>query len=262
MVDTIDAYIDDEDDEEEVTALSVITPDPVDSDKLSDDLWAEMVKLKNPYLENTTFKPIKKEDPKHKDAFLFWSSISDNFRTDKAVAEKFEVSAAVVGRWRKSFNWAVRREHMQQDNLERVQDAASRGLGNQVLKMVSTVDLVCDSFHNQVAMNRVDISVQDFIKLCELGIRLRKELGEDLGNREGSDVVQRIENVLSGAGGDVKQLLVGSLNMFVSGSAKLPHDEILEAAAARETQEIIEINEIGEEYEEDDDDDSEYANTA
>lgn len=235
--------LEDELNEEEEVALQV----PATMDDISEDFWESFEKLKNPYLRDPKFagKALKQEKPKHKKAFLYWSQLQDKFRTDKAVAEQFEVTAAVVGKWRKSFNWVERRNYMRKDDLEQMQEAASRSLSDEVLSMMGTSHLVLTAFRTQVSAGKIDVSVNDFIKIGEFMLKLRRELGES-ANGEAKGAVGRIENILSGAGADVKQLLVGFLQMTASEDADLPHDEILDAEYAKRAQEATLVQEIGE----------------
>jgi hypothetical protein len=221
---------------------SSLVPSPIDTDRLSDDLWNEIEKLKNPYLRDKKFKPLRKESPKHRQAFLFWMQLADSLRTDRTVAQEFNESSAAVGRWRKSFNWKGRMEYLNRDSLQKVQESALRTTGDDVLKMLSTSSVVMTSFHNQVAAGKVKLTANDFVNIGRFMLQLRKELATDPG---GSDAVGRIEAVLNTAGKEVNQLFVNQLQMYVSGAQPLPHDEIIDADASRRIQNVLECREIG-----------------
>lgn len=239
--------IEDNELDEEITDLAVV--DPADFDTVSDDLWQELEKLKNPYLKDSVFlkKALKQEKPVHKEAFLYWAALDGKYRTDKAIADKFKVSAAVVGRWRKSFNWDLRREYMRQEDMEQMKDAASRTLTDEVTKMISISNTAISSFQQQVASGAVRIGVTEFIRLGEFLIKLRREiLGDGSGNGDGNVAVERIENLLGTTGLDVQALLTTHLKMVVSGNAPLPHDEIIDARVSEQVQEAVIIDEIGE----------------
>lgn len=239
--------IEDSELDEEITDLAVV--DPADFDTVSDDLWQELEKLKNPYLKDPVFlkKALKQEKPVHKEAFLFWSQLEGKYRTDKAIADKFEVSAAVVGRWRKSFNWDLRRDYMRQEEMEQMKDAASRTLTDEVTKMISISNTAIGSFQQQVASGAVRIGVTEFIRLGEFLIKLRREiLGDSSGNGDGNVSVEKIENLLSTSGDDIKLLMMAQMKMMISGNVPLPHDGIIDAKVSEQVQEAIIIDEIGE----------------
>ena len=222
--------------------------DPVENlDRLDEDLLKELQKLKNPNLDVASFKPLKQEKPVHRDAFLYWMNLVDNERTNRNVAEQFGVSIAIVGRWKKSFNWDVRRDYLRKEELKSIEKVAKTTLSTDLMATLNTINTVKQNFHNNVKANKVDVSVQDFIKICKLQIELRGALeGEDNGGD--SDMLAKLEKVLKGSG-DVAGMLIKNMNVMISGEVPLPHDVIIEGEVKHHEQEIIDLNDIGEDDE-------------
>ena len=243
---------------------SISVPDPVAREDVSDDLWTDLVKLTNPHLDDKVFakKALKQEKPKHKEAFLYWNALDDKFRTDRAVAEQYSVSAAVVGKWRRSFNWEGRRNYMRQEDLKRLEDAASRTLEDELKGMLSTSGLVVKKFQEQL-LSKKDVSIPDFIKIGEFLIKLHAALhGPKEEAVEDGTSLGKLETLLKEAGGDVKGLMTEILRATVGGDEKLPHDVGMAAEKGQELQESIIVNEIGGDDVVDLENDEDWANIA
>lgn len=225
-------------------AESSLVPSPVDVDRLSDDLQDDLLKLANPYLKDPKFKPLRKEIAQHREAFLYWSMLLEKERTDRAVANKFNTSAAAVGRWRKSFNWEARLEYMRREDLEAKTEAIKSSTTDVIFSMLAVSNLVVESFRRKIALNEVKISIKDFVDIGRFAVELRKELKG--AGKENGDLLNRLDTLVANTEGGAKQLIINNLVTYISGEQKLPHDAIIESNKAIEIQGQIENEEIGE----------------
>lgn len=235
-------------DGEELTENSKIPEHVPDDD---DDFWKRLDELKNPYVADPSFeeKRLKKETPKHRAAFLYWCRLHPAYRTDKAVADKYKVSAAMVGKWRKSFNWTRRLEVLMEEDAERQLAVAKRTITDDLNLILGASKEAVDLFLSDVREGRVELTAKDFVQVCEMMLRIRKEIeGSPIsGNGGEMSALDRIAATMNQIGEGSKEVLVRSLLVQITGDNKIPADRLVEARAARVIQEDIEANEIGEE---------------
>lgn len=208
--------------------------------------WSELDKIKNPHLGEKGFHPLKQEKDVHRAAFLYWIRLDDSNRTDKAVADKFQKSPAIVGRWRKSFNWEARRIALLREDLKAKAEVATTTISDDLISILQGCKLITTSFIQDVKANNVQIGVKDFIQICDLMLKIRRELNITGSSPDNKDI-DELDKILDKQAEGTRSLIAGFIGMIVSGKAAIPADQIIEADAARVIQNATEIYEIGEE---------------
>ncbi len=233
------------DEELETPDSSLATLDEVAE---SADFWDQFEALKNPYLSDPDFikKKVKKEAPLHRAAFLYWCQLQASRRTDIAVAKNYKVSAAMVGKWRRSFNWEARLELLTKEDAERQIATAKRTLADDLTIILAAGKAAIDLFVDRVASREIDISPRDFVLISQEIRSIRRELAGETDGGETGSALDKMTRAVKSIGDDGKDVLIKALEIQIGGGG-LPHDGAVEAHAARIIQGQIETDEIGEE---------------
>ncbi len=223
-------------------------PVPVTVDELTDDIWEDLEGLKNPHLDIPGFKALKKEGPIHRQAFHIYLKLADTVRTDKAVAEKLEaqggsVTAAAIGKWRKSFNWEARLDHIREDDLEREGLVSARSYTDQIKSVLSTLELSMKAFQVQVQAGEIKITPETYMKMANFALELKRELSGDPLEKD-SSMIGNLAKILDGADTKILSVMVNNMKTYIS-QGNSPLDRDIQMKEARVMQDVIEANEIG-----------------
>jgi hypothetical protein len=207
-----------------------------------DTFWKQFDALKNPHLADPKFaeKRIVKEAPTHKAAFLYWMQLSPAYRTDRAVAEKYAVSAAVVGKWRKSFNWEGRLALLLEEDAQTAIAVAKRTLTDDLNMLLGAGKAALDLFAMRVHSGEIDVSAKDFVLISQEIRAIRRELmSEETPEESGSgSSLDRIGQIMNKIGESGKQVLINALQVQIGGE-KTSYEERTEMCAARVIQDQL-----------------------
>jgi len=221
-----------------------------------DSFWSQFEELKNPYLKDPEFKrrQVKTEAPVHKAAFLYWMQLAGSHRTDRAVATKYDVTAAMVGKWRKSFNWQGRYELLLKEDAEEAVEVARRTLRDDLNNLLTACDAGIRLFKEQVKSGAVEITAKDFVLLSQEIRSIRRELEDDSDRgalNESGNSLDKIAALADKLGATGRDVLVQALSVQVAGGRKISHEASLEAATAKDIQDKVDLSEIGESEDDD-----------
>jgi hypothetical protein len=213
------------------------------------EFWSKLDALGNPYVnDDPSFaeKRLKRESPKHRAAFLYWCRLHSGFRTDAAVADKYKVSRAMVGKWRKSFNWEYRLEVISNEDAKRQLEVSNRTVADDINLILGAGKEAIDVFLLDVRDGKVTITPKDFVAIGEMMLRLRdagSQANDSPGSNSGNSPLDKLERMFNSIGDNGAQVLVKALQVEVGGD--IPADRLAKAQARKMEQDAIGITEIG-----------------
>ena len=233
-------------DGEELHESSIVVSDGLEREE---NWWKQFDTLDNPDLDDPKFKSkaIKVESPKHRAAFLYWMQLAPSLRTDKAVSDHFKVSAAVVGKWRKSFNWQRRLELILKEDIENAIAVSKQSFADNMNLILSASTAALRLFKRKIDSGEMDVSVKDFVLLSQEMRAVKRELMEvedDGSSRGGNNPMDRIEGILNSFGESNADILVKALQVEIMD--KSSGQRVVEKVDARQEQTLVELCEIGE----------------
>ena len=214
-------------------------------EEIDDKLWDVLLKLKNKYPDKA-FKPVGKEGPHHKAWFSYYWCLGSK-RSNKLVADKFNKSAAAVGRANKSFHWEARLEYMEKEKMEASKKASNTSVADSLNTYLMGCQLVQTSFANQVRKGDVKITVKDYMEICDKELELLERRVE-LSKLPGMEGLRNITESMEALGNDGKLIMREVFKQSMQN--QLPIDEQIYVDELREIQEHMDTAEIGDDYNE------------
>ena len=99
---------------------------------------------------------VKRETPRHAEAFEYYYSLGDN-RSWEKVADEFNVSVTSIQRWNDSFNWQARVEIRNNEINKAIEARSKKENVDKRARMIHSVDGLLGLFDQALKKNLADI---------------------------------------------------------------------------------------------------------
>lgn len=155
-------------------------------------------------------KPLTKETPKQRNAFLIYFNLGEKRSLDNALQEchkqEIKIAKKTIGTWSSRYKWVERVQKMDQAVQDKAEELAIKQATIKKSDILKAVRNTMIRYNQALLAGEIVPSASDFKKMWEV---FRKEMGLDTGEPSPIkiEINQRILNVVQKAEEEAKQII-------------------------------------------------------